>query len=292
VTPADLVHELFAAAGTREFPLLLAQVETSGEDVAEALFALVGDDRDYPPAAPGAHPRQVWDDWAAVSIAAARRWPDRFMAFLDDHPELPPDSVPVLQALGWIDRPDARDLLVGVVQRRAAGNQYKRECALEGLARLADPRLPGLLLRLIKDRSPDVRNLAVSAAIENGDARLLPALRRVAPAERTYPGVRNAAYDAIEAIVTRENLTDEPLGPRGRQLIEIRRPEGKNVVVEAVLVHKSQEVTVDTELARLRVDAEPLTVKAPHGGLVVTVGVARGWPPKPIMFRLRSWMIQ
>lgn len=292
MTAADLVHELFGAAGnSRKFPPLLALVEASGDDVADALFALLGDDRDYPPAAPDAHPRQVWDDCVAISIAAARRWPDRFMALLHDHPEWTPDSVPVLQALGWIDRPDARDLLVNVVQRRDAGHQYKRECALDGLARLADPRLPDLLLKLMRDRSGTVRDRAVRAAIDSGDARLLPALRRVASEERTYPGVRDAAYDAIEAIVTRENLTDEPLGPRGRQLIEIRRPEGKNVEVEAVLVDEGQEVTIDTELARLRVDAEPLIVKAPHGGVVVTVGVVRGWPPRLVLFRLRSWMV-
>jgi hypothetical protein len=266
-------------------------VEASGDDVADALFALLGDDRDYPPAAPDAHPRQVWEDRTAISITAAMRWPDRFLALLRDHPEWTSDSVPVLQALGWIDRPDARDLLFDVVQRRDAGHQYEREFALTGLARLGDPRLPDLLLKLIGDRSRTVRDRAVSAAIEYGDARLLPALRRVASAARTYPGVRDAAYDAIEAIVIRENLSDEPLGPCGRQLIEIRRPEGERVEVEAVGVSVGQEVTVDTELARLRVDAEPLIVKAPHGGRVVSVGVIRGWPPRPVLFRLRSWMV-
>jgi len=88
------------------------------------------------------------------------------------------------------------------VRYRRVGRQSERYVALRSLIRRHDPRLPDLLVDLVRDRAELVRS-AVEAAITYGDARLLPALRRIAAAPKTPPGSRADAQRAIEAIERR-----------------------------------------------------------------------------------------
>lgn len=60
---------------------------------------------------------------------------------------------------------------------------------------------------LVRDRAQLVQALAVEAARQHGDARLLPHLRRIAAAPKTPPGTRDDAQRAIEAIERRQRRT-------------------------------------------------------------------------------------
>ena len=111
----------------------------------------------------------------------------------------------ILDALAEVDRPAAREILVTAATQRRAGHAFQREYALRSLIKLGDPRVPDLLVRLVKDRDWSVRFAAVQAGIDRGDVRLVPALRRLAQASRTPPGTRAAAFDAIKSIIAREN---------------------------------------------------------------------------------------
>jgi HEAT repeat protein len=79
---------------------------------------------------------------------------------------------------------------------------------MRSLIKLRDPRVPDLLVRLVKDRASSVRFAAVNAAIGLGDARVVPALRRLTQSSSTPPGTRAAALDAINAITAREHAGD------------------------------------------------------------------------------------
>ena len=111
----------------------------------------------------------------------------------------------ILNALGAVDRPAAREMLVAAAYERRAGHALHREYAMRSLIKLGDPRVPGLLVRLVRDRDWSVRFAAVKAAVEFGDARVVPALHRLAQASSTPPGTRAGALDAIKAIIAREN---------------------------------------------------------------------------------------
>jgi len=152
--------------------------------------------------ADGAHPRDVAEDiWQALRVAA-RRWPDRFLNRVVADPSRHHD-IAILDALGEVDRPQARALLIAAANERRAGHALGREYALRSLIRLADPSVADLLLRLVKDRDFSVRLAAVRAAVQHGDARLLPALRDTAQAAGTPAGTRQIADAAIEAITRR-----------------------------------------------------------------------------------------
>lgn len=199
---AAVVAQLLAAAGGREFDSRLVQFERLGQAGCDALFAVWGRRGDGPVGADGAHPRDVTEDVWHTLVVAARRWPDRFLEQILTDPSRHAD-IAVLDALGEVDRPGARALLVSAATDRRAGRAFSREYALRGLIRLADPSLPELLIRLVKDRAPAVRQAAVEAAAEHGDARLLPELRRTVRAEKTPAEIRSRAAQAIAAIVAR-----------------------------------------------------------------------------------------
>jgi hypothetical protein len=192
---AAVVHRLIAAAGTARFDAGLAEFERLGDAGCDLLFAARG----RPAGDAKAHPRDVAEDLWQAFVVAARRWPDRFLRNVHANPSLAGD-IGILDALGRVDRPAARELLVAAATERRAGHALGREYALRSLIRLADPRVPDLLIRLVNDRDSSVRFAAVTAAVTHGDARLLPALRRIAAAERTPAGTRARAEDAIAAI--------------------------------------------------------------------------------------------
>jgi HEAT repeats len=168
--PAEVVRHLLAAAGTPGYGAYLAEFERLGEAGCDLLFALY------------------------VSSEC-----------LPDLPRVPRPHPVILNALGEVDRPAAREMLVAAANERRAGHAFHRECAMRSLIKLGDPRVPDLLVRLVKDRDSSVRFAAVKAAVELGDARVMPALRRLAQASRTPPGTRAGALDAIKAIIAREN---------------------------------------------------------------------------------------
>ena len=58
----------------------------------------------------------------------------------------PHDDIEILDALGEVDRPAARALLVAAVNQRRAGHAFGRQYAIRSLIRLADPQVPDLLV--------------------------------------------------------------------------------------------------------------------------------------------------
>jgi hypothetical protein len=81
---------------------------------------------------------------------------------------------------------DERDrLLVAAVNQRRAGHAFGRKYGVRSLIRLADPQVPDLLVRLVKDRDSSVSFAAVTAAIEHGDARSLPAIQHISATAKT-----------------------------------------------------------------------------------------------------------
>jgi hypothetical protein len=134
-------------------------------------------------------------------VAAARRWPDRFLSRVLADP-IRHDNATILDALGEVDRPAARSLLIAAASQRRAGRRRKsegREYALRSLIRLRDPHIPDLLVGLVKDRDPAVRFAAMEAAVHHGDARLLPALHKLAQAGKPNAGCARLAIEAIAA---------------------------------------------------------------------------------------------
>jgi HEAT repeats len=204
--PAEVVRHLLVAAGTPGYGAYLAEFERLGEAGCDHLFAMraSGERRSDLPRVPRPHPRDIAeDDWYAF-VVAARRWPGRFLQYALSGPHRGIEIV-ILDALGEVDRPAAREMLVTAANDRRAGHALHREYAMRSLIKLGDPRVPDLLVRLVKDRDSSVRFASVKAAVELGDARLVPALRRLAQASRTPPGTRAEALDAIKAIIAREN---------------------------------------------------------------------------------------
>ncbi len=203
---AAVVDELLAGAGGHMFERCLAKFERLGEIGCDLLFAARYRSNEVAIGAKNAYPRDVAEDlWHAV-VVSARRWPDRFLNHVLADSALH-DDIEILDALGEVDRPAARALLVAAVNERRAGHAFGRQYGLRSLIRLADPRVPDLLVRLVKDRDSSVRFAAVEAAIEYGDARVVPALQQIAEAGKAPTGTREYAADAIEAIAVREGLT-------------------------------------------------------------------------------------
>jgi hypothetical protein len=205
--PAEVVGHLLAAAGTPEYGRYLAEFEWLGDVGCDLLFGLHASSGRPPdlPRVPRPHPRDIAEDWWHAFVIAARRWPDRFLehALSGPHPGI---EIVIVDALGEVDRPAARDMLVAAANDRRAGHALRREYALRSLIKLGDPRVPDLLVRLVTDRASSVRFAAVEAAEERGDMRLVPALRRLAQASKTPPGTRTAASAAISAILAREDV--------------------------------------------------------------------------------------
>ena len=182
-----VVHQLLAAAGSRLYDSWLTEFERLSDIGCDLLFAVRDRPGDVPIGASTAHPRDVAEDVWHAFVHAARRWPDRFLEHVLSDPALHGD-IEILDALGEVDRPAARALLVAAVNQRRAGHAFGREYAIRSLIRLADPQVPDLLVRLVKDRDSSVSFAAVTAAIEHGDARALPALQHISEAAKTHLG--------------------------------------------------------------------------------------------------------
>ena len=254
----------------------------------DAPFAARDPANEVPIATMGGHQRDAMEDVAYAFVIAARHWPDRFLEHVMKARSQRLDMT-ILNALGEVDRPQARELLIAAASQRQAGHAFGRQAALRSLIRLADPRVPDLLVNLVKDRDSSVRFTAVLSAIDHGDLRLLPRLRHIAEGARTPPGERELALDAIEAIALREGRTDLIPPPEARRLTELPRPATRTaiVTVSKVYVRVGDRVAVGQELARLRVGSRSHRVVAPCGGVVASVGVAAGRASLPIMFRIR-----
>ncbi len=285
-----VVHDLFAAAGSRLYDSCLTEFERLSDIGCDLLFAVRDRPGDVPIGTRTAHPRDIAEDVWRAFVVAARRWPDRFLEQVLSNPARH-DDIEILDALGEVDRPAARALLVAAVNQRRAGHAFGREYAIRSLIRLADPQVPDLLVRLVKDRDSSVRFAAVEAAIEHGDVRSLPALQHISALPRTPLGTREYALDAVEAIAVREGLTNLIPPSDQRRLVELRRPATRTaaITVLEVLVHRvGARVTAGEVMARLQVGRGIHRVKAPCDGVVVSIGVSPGREPLPIMFRIST----
>jgi hypothetical protein len=189
----------------------------------------------------------------------------------------------VVLALAEIDRPESRDRLLDVARR---GELQIRPYAVRGLADLGDPRLPDLLLELINHRSSDVREAAIDAALDFGDERILPTLRRLAERAR-WPGTRESALDAIEAIGTRTGREDVPREQRRLVDVPCPQPGAATITVAAVHAGRFSDVLAGDDLAELVIGGQSHWIAAPVDGQVVTARVRVGHPPPPVLFRLR-----
>ena len=285
-----VVHQLLAAAGSRRYDSCLIEFERLGDIGCDLLFAVRDRPGDLPIGASRAHPRDVAEDVWHAFVHAARRWPDRFLEHVLSDPALH-DDIEILDALGEVDRPAARALLVAAVNQRHAGHAIGRQYAIRSLIRLADPQVPDLLIRLVKDRDSSVSFTAVTAAIEHGDARSLPALQHISEAAKTPLGTRQFALDAIEAIAVRDGLTNLIPPADQRRLVELRRPATRTaaITVLEVFVHNvGTRVNAGEAIARLQVGRRIHLVKAPCDGVVASIGVSPGREPPPIMFRIST----
>jgi hypothetical protein len=285
-----VVHQLVAAAGSRLYDSWLTEFERLNDIGCDLLFAIRDRPGDFPIGARTAHPIDIAEDAWHAFVHAARRWPDRFLEHVLSDPALH-DDIEILDALGEVDRPVARALLVAAVNQRRAGHAFGREYAIRSLIRLADPQVPDLLVRLVKDRDSSVSFAAVAAAIEHGDARSLPALQHISAAAKTHLGTREFALDAIEAIAVRDGLTNLIPPADQRRLVELRRPATRTAaitVLEVFVHHVGARVTAGEKLGRLQVGRRIHRVKAPSDGVVVSIGVTPGHEPLPIMFRIRT----
>ncbi|WP_446215741.1 HEAT repeat domain-containing protein [Micromonospora sp. IBHARD004] len=285
-----VVHQLLAAAGSRLYESRLTEFERLGDIGCDLLFAVRDRPSDVPIGARTAHPRDIAEDVWHAFVVAARRWPDRFLEHVLSNPALH-DDIEILDALGEVDRPAARALLVAAVNQRRTGHAFGRRYAIGSLIRLADPQVPDLLVRLVKDRDSSVRFAAVTAAIEHGDARSLPALQHISEAVKTALGTREFALDAIEAIAVREGLTNLIPPSDQRRLVELRRPATRTaaITVQEVFVPSvGVHVTAGEEVTRLQVRRRIHHVKAPCDGVVVSIGVSPSREPPPIMFRIST----
>jgi hypothetical protein len=278
---------VLSAAGGPAFRDELARFERFGERACDLVLAVVTGELHLPAGVPGANPRAVWEDVEDVITAAAARWPRRFVRGVRANPELR-ENFGVMWALGWAEHSGAGELLLEGVRIRRAGLGFTRWAALNSLVRLAHPALPDELVRLVRDRHGMTRSTAVSAAIGYGDGRLIADLLRLARNERTPPGERDNAWDAIEAIAVREGLADPPLGPDGPRLVAVRRPAGAaDATVESVGptwlgVHRGQRLAV------LAADGRRRTVRAPCDGVVVSHLLTVGRKAPPIVAWIRT----
>jgi hypothetical protein len=128
----------------------------------------------------------------------------------------------------------------------------------------------------------------VQADIAYGDARLVVWLRRLAEGERTPPGTREYAWDAIEAITVREGLSEEALGPHGRRLVAVPRPPGSRNGVIASVPYTFDAVDRGDLLAVVRTGNRDVRVLAPWDGTVVSARPRAGGPVSPVLFWIRQ----
>lgn len=287
----DVLDRVLAARGGRSFVSELAAIESIADDataeaICDRVLAIAAGRADAGPSAPDAHPRDVWDDFHSLVHVSARRSPRRFVDVVAADPGLRV-STSVLGALSGVDSPEAATILIDAVQLRRAGHNFSRWAALGSLVALGHPRLPDLLVALVRDRDGLVRFSAVEAAIAYGDARLIGWLRRLAEGERTPPGTREYAWDAIEAITVREGLSEKELGPHGRRLVAVPRPPGTRTGVIDAVPYQFDTVTRGQVLAVVRTGKRNRRVLSPCDGTVVSARPSVGRPPPPVLVWIR-----
>ncbi|WP_020522226.1 HEAT repeat domain-containing protein [Catelliglobosispora koreensis] len=284
----EVLELLFAELGGPGFiERLESDFPKLDESACDRIVGVAAGKRVTPFGAAKAHPRDVHDDFGELLHHTVARWPDRFLTLVaaDEHLRT---SSSVLWVLGDVDHPMAGQLLVDAVEIRRAGYSFTRWAALKSLTEMSHPDLPDLLVALVKDRDSLVRSSATDTAIGFGDPRLLPILRQIATAERTPPGTRESALDAIEAIVVRYGLPDTDIGSRGRRLVEVRRPSDKARVVSLAQIYWGyEEVATGQELAVLKVNGRNQIVLAPCGGAAVISLLRVGGLAPEFMFWIR-----
>lgn len=288
--PGRDVRVLLAAMGGPDYPSLAASSDGFGPGTCEIVLRAAVGEYVGQFGVPGAHGRTVHEDFGGVLSLAASHWPQRFAELVAADVRLSRNGT-VLWALGWADCDLSAQLLIDATKAKAPGDQHNRWAALKGLQRLASPALPDVLTSLVKDRAHVVRDAAVFAAIGYGDARLVPHLHRVATAERTQPGTRAAAWDAIEAIKIREGLTDVPAGPHSGRLVAVRRAAGDE---PAWVLWLDPSLTFNTELyagkhiATVRTGTVEIRVQAPCHGRIAAVLMIPHRPVPPVLAWIRA----
>jgi hypothetical protein len=285
------VMAVLAAMGGQGFRGLVTSLDTFGEDACDIVLRVAAGESMGQFGAPSAHGRAVHEDFGEVLCLAASHWPQRFAELVAANARLRCDGS-VLWALGWADCELSTRLLIDAANTKEAGWRYARWSALMGLERLAAPALPDVLTSLIKDRADLVRATAVSVAIGYGDARLISHLHGIASADRTRPGTRAAAWDAIEAIKIREGIAEGPTGPHTGRVIPVRRPTTERPVrvlsLERALMAGEAEVIAAQQLAVLEASGERIAVLAPCAGCIISNLMAVGRPAPPVLAWIRA----
>jgi len=180
-----VVHQLLAAAGSQLYDSRLIEFERLSDIGCDLLFAVRDRPGDVPIGARSAHPRDIVEDVWRAFVVAARRWPDRFLERVLSEPDLHGD-IEILDALGEVDRPASRELLVAAIKQRRAGHALGRKYALGSLIRLADPQVPDLLVGLVKDRDSSVRFAAVRLPLSTATPDRCPPCS-TSPKRRRHP---------------------------------------------------------------------------------------------------------
>ena len=277
--------------GGPDFRGLAASFETFGEDGLDLLLQAASGGHVGQVGAPRAHDRAVHRDLIEVLGLAASHWPQRFAELVAADAHLRRHSR-FLWALGWADCDLSAQLLIDAAGAADACDQYTRWCALKSLERLANRALPDVLTSLINDEAELLRGAAVAIAIGYGDARLVSDLHRIALADRTPPGTRAAAWDAIEAIKIRERLTGAPTGPHTGLLVPVNRPAGGETAhvlsLDRLLTFDNVEVHGGQRLAIMEAGAEHIPVQAPCSGRIVSNLMAPGRPAPPVLAWIRA----
>jgi HEAT repeat protein len=242
---------LLAAAGNHTFAGLLEEFLESDGSLAGRFWMVYG----------GFQTNSYWVylDVGRALVTVSQRWPDQLLTKLTPTSPLRRDAA-VLRVLGGLDRADARDILYTTVR---SDDRYGslRATALQSLVRLRDPRVADLLVQVLG--IPDVREAALVAALDGGDARLLGRLRRIVAAASTPPGRREQAYDAIAAISTRAGRPLVPAPPPAwRELVTVPRRPSATVTAQQFQFVRAGAPIIDDGIEGVR---------APCDGVIETV---------------------
>src|SRR6266545_2045494 len=149
-----VVHELFAAAGSRLYDSCITEFERLSDIGCDLLFAVRDRPGDVAIGARTAHPRDIAEDVWHAFVVAARRWPDRFLEHVLSNPALH-DDIEILDALGEVDRRAALVLPAGRPRRERRGFRCRRAgLDLTRRARGSDPAIAARRRRMRATRPP------------------------------------------------------------------------------------------------------------------------------------------
>ena len=143
--------------------------------------------------------------WATLALGVIRdtRSVAPLIGLLDD--PVPALRLDVIRSLGRIRNAGALAALEARASSASAPNDERVE-AVGALAVLETPQRIDALVRLLGSRERQVREAAIAALGQVGDALTLPALRRQRGSERV-PALRTAIDEAIENIESRRSPT-------------------------------------------------------------------------------------